>query len=348
MKKITFERFIDQKKPLSHISFIIIALVFVALFSGERGASDFITGKLFFFLLLLIQLEVFIFIARLIFKEINPGTEGKELTKIVLIRFFLFIIICFFAALIIFLFSRYATTLISRGDVSGILKYFLDHEFKTWFKSTLSGLTFGAVIFIVIQWQDALKREQRLREENLVFQNETLKNQINPHFLFNSLNTLSSLMSTQPEIADRFISRLSSIYRYILENSQKDKVPLLTELVFINDYFDLHKVRDGEKIVLKIDTPGADRFEILPVSLQILIENAVKHNIATMERPLLIYISLEDRHVIVRNNLQKMPSQFKTTKIGLRNLAARVKLITGREMKVEESNTDFIVKVPLI
>ena len=95
----------------------------------------------------------------------------------------------------------------------------------------------GAIIFIVLLWQASLKREQKLREEKLIFQNETLKNQVNPHFLFNSLNTLSALVSTQPEVAEEFIHRLSSIYRYILENSSRDRVTLDVELSFIRDYF---------------------------------------------------------------------------------------------------------------
>jgi two-component system LytT family sensor kinase len=348
MKRITLEGFLDQKKPLSHISFIIIALAGVVLFSDERRTSGFITGKLFFFLLILIQLEAFIFIARLIFREVNPGTTGKELTKIVLTRFVLFIVICFFAALIIFLLSRYATTWMSGGDVSGVLNYFLDYEFKTWFISTLGGLTFGAIIFIVIQWQDALRREQKLREQNLIFQNETLKNQINPHFLFNSLNTLSSLIGNKPDMAEMFIYRLSSIYRYILENSQKDKVQLTSELAFISEYFNLQRIRDEEKIKLTIDTPEAEKFEILPVSLHILIENAIKHNKATRGNPLEISIFIEGQMIVVKNNLQRMTTQIKSTGIGLKNLSERVRLITGNELKIYELNDFFIVKLPLL
>jgi LytS/YehU family sensor histidine kinase len=209
-------------------------------------------------------------------------------------------------------------------------------------------LSFGALIFLIIQWLDALKRERKLKEENLIFQNETLKNQVNPHFLFNSLNTLSSLIAAKPETAEWYINRLSSIYRYILENSQKDKVPLQAELVFINDYFDLHRIRDEEKILFSIQAPDADRYGILPVSLQILIENAIKHNMATREKPLKISIWLENNHVIVKNNLQKMAVQFNSTKIGLKNLAERVRLLTGKVLIVEETNSDYTVKVPLV
>jgi LytS/YehU family sensor histidine kinase len=209
-------------------------------------------------------------------------------------------------------------------------------------------LSVGAVIFIVLLWQTSLKREQKLREEKLIFQNETLKNQVNPHFLFNSLNTLSALVSTQPEVAEEFINRLSSIYRYILENSSKDRVPLAVEISFISDYFYLHKIRDDGKIELEILINDPDNYEILPVSLQILVENAVKHNKATRESPLKISIYIENKHVVVKNNLQKMGVQLPSTKIGLKNLAQRVNLITGKVLIIDETHTDYIVKIPLL
>jgi LytS/YehU family sensor histidine kinase len=295
-----------------------------------------------------VQLEVFIFIAGKIFKDLKTGMTSKEFTRIILLRFVLFYITCFFAALFIFLLFRYAGTRRTGNDFSQVFNNFRIYEFKSWFKSTIAGLSVGALIFLVIQWQDALKREQKLREENLVFQNETLKNQVNPHFLFNSLNTISSLVQTQPETAEKFINNLSSVYRYILENSQKDKVPLHSELDFIAGYFNLHKIRDEEKIMLNVDVLDEDKFEILPVSLQSLIENAIKHNLATRDNPLRISIYIEDQFIVVRNNLQKKATQLESTKIGLKNLAERVRLITGRVLIIEETNSDFIVKIPLM
>ena len=217
-----------------------------------------------------------------------------------------------------------------------------------WIKTTLGGLSFGAVIFILIQWQDALTREQKLREENLIFQNETLKSQVNPHFLFNSLNTISSLIHTQPEAAEQFINNLSSVYRYILENGQKDTVPLQSELNFITGYFNLHKVRDEEKILLDINTPDCGQFRILPVSLQILLENAIKHNIAARENQLRITIYIEDQHIVVKNNLQRKATQMESTNQGLTNLAERVRLHAKTDLIIEETNDYFTVKLPLI
>jgi hypothetical protein len=204
------------------------------------------------------------------------------------------------------------------------------------------------IIFFYLLWSKSVLREQKLREENLIFQNQTLKNQINPHFLFNNLNTLSSLIHTQTEIAEKFISRLSSIYRYILENSHKDKVPLLSELAFINDYFFLYKIRDEDKIQLSIDLEDPDNYEILPVSLQLLTENAIKHNMATRENPLKISIYRDNQYIVVKNNLQKMTAGIESTKTGLKNLNERIKLLTGKELVIDETKSEYTIKVPLI
>ncbi len=265
-----------------------------------------------------------------------------------LTRFALFLSACFVTALIAILVYLYIGQLIAGGSLAHVAYDFFHVRFSTWFKPTIIGLLCGAVIFIIILWQDTLKREQKLREENLIFQNETLKNQINPHFLFNSLNTLSSLIITQPELAERFISRLSSIYRYILENISKDTITLPSELSFITGYFELHKIRDEEKILLSIQIPNADKFKILPVSLQILVENAIKHNKATREYPLMISIFVEADQIVVKNNLQRMATQIKSTGIGLKNLTNRVKLISGRDLMIEETNSYYQVKLPLL
>ncbi len=347
MKKLTLENFVDQRKPLSHFLYIMITLVAVVFISLKNGNAFTFSNKIFFFLLGLIQLEVFILVAKKIFGEVDTKVTGKEFTKIILRRFFLFITICFLAALIIILLFESVFTLIKGGDLSAVPHNFFDNEFRNWFKSTLGGLTFGAIIFIIIQWQDALKREQKLREENLVFQNETLKSQVNPHFLFNSLNTVSSLIQSDPEKAEQFINNLSSVYRYILENSRKDKVPVQSELELLNRYFDLHRIRDEEKISLIIDYSNADNFQILPVSLQILLENAIKHNLSTRENPLRISVSFEDQYVVMVNNLQKKATLIKSTGTGLKNLAERVRLITGKVLIIEENNKYFIAKIPL-
>jgi sensor histidine kinase YesM len=320
----------------------------VAFASLKTGMAESLTDKLQFFLILIIQLELFIFIASLIFTELPSDIKSKEFTKIILSRFFLFLVICFIAAFMIFIGTRFISAALNDIDTENLWENITRQEFGNWTKSTLKGLLVGAIIFVIIQWQDALKREQKLREENLIFQNETLKSQVNPHFLFNSLNTLSSLIKYDPETAESFTVRLASIYRYILDKSRGDKTLLEEELSFIGDYFYLHSVRDEGKIQLKISVPGQEKFYILPVSLQSLVENAIKHNIATRENPLIIEVFMEDDNIVVRNNLQKMATTHKTTGTGLKNLAERVRINTGKNIIIEEKKDFYMVKIPLI
>jgi sensor histidine kinase YesM len=348
MKKLSHEYILDQRKPVSHILFIIIGIVTVTVVSLKDGTLNSLSDKIRLFLLLIIQLEIFLLIAGKLFKGLRVGLTRSEITGIIVTRFVLFIIACFTAALIIYLTFRISEALVYGDDIDDALKNIFVNEFGSWFKSTLGGLTFGAVIFIVIQWQDALQREQKLREENLIFQVETLKNQINPHFLFNSLNTLSSLISSNPDNAEKFIGRLSSIYRYILENSKKNKVSLVGELAFIKDYFFLHQIRDEDKIMLESKVYAPEKYDILPVSLQILVENAINHNMATRENPLRILIYDEADFIVVKNNLQKKTIPVKSTQTGLKNLSERVKIVTGRSILIEETNSHFLVKIPLL
>ncbi len=348
MKSINLNTVFDQHRIHSHIAMLLITLLLVVflIISGNPSTSfRELTGTA---ILVFVYMEVFIFLSRKIFKNLGTDTTSNLFIRNILSRFALFYVACFLASMVIFILFRYFEYLILKQDTSHIIQIFFQSEFNAWFRSIISGLSFGAILFLFIQWMDALKKARKLNEENLIFQNETLKSQINPHFLFNSLNTLSSFIHTKPEVAELFINRLSSIYRYILENSSKNEVPLSAELSFILNYFELHKIRDEEKITLTIDIPDPDRYLIIPVSLQILIENAIKHNMATREKPLHISIYIEEGQIIVKNNFQKMALQLESPKIGLKNLAERVKLITGKPLNIEKTNSDFIVKVPLI
>ena len=348
MGTMSLETLLRKKSWRLHSIILLFSLVVIVLFS-VFGTDPFNTeDQVSLFILLVIQLELFILLAVKLFRDIKPGHERKELTRILLSRFALFMIICFVIALVIVIVFICIRSVIHGKDVINAIEGFFSVKFAEWVKETIGGLLFGASIFIFIQWQDALKREQKLREENLIFQNETLKTQINPHFLFNNLNTLSSLIATRPEVAETFIKRLSSIYRYIIENSTKDRVPLDAELLFISDYFFLYRIRDEEKIRLEIEIKNSDSFFIIPVSLQVLVENAIKHNKATREEPLQISVYLEDQNVVVKNNLQRMATQISSTGIGLKNLTERVKLIFGKEIIIEESNDFFTVKIPLL
>ena len=237
--------------------------------------------------------------------------------------------------------------LFGNQNFSDVLQHFVQRDLINFLISWLIGISIGSLVFFYSEWNDSLKREQKLKEEKLIFQYETLKNQVNPHFLFNSLNTLSSLVSKDAELSQKFISGFSSIYRYILENSNVELINLSKEIAFIEDYFFLQKIRDNGKIDLYLDLKDVDKYEILPISLQLLVENALKHNAATKESPLKIKIYLKDDYVIVENNLQPKMRPGPSSKIGLKNLKERVKLMMNKEISVVSSDGLFIVKMPL-
>ncbi len=342
------EYILDQRKWGLHVVIAVFALLVVTGYSVFKSGEANFEDMLSLFILLVIQLELFMTVAIRLFRDVKPGGDRRLITRTLLSRFALFLVICFIIALIILFCSLITASLIHGLDPVEEIRKYIPSKFSGWLKGTAGGLLFGAAIFIYVQWQDALKREQKLREQNLIFQNETLKTQINPHFLFNNLNTLSSLIISNPVDAEIFTSKLASIYRYIIENSNKDRVSLKAELEFITEYFYLYRIRDEEKIRLDIEIGNTDNLSIIPVSLQVLVENAIKHNKATRDEPLNIKVTREGDTIVVANKLQRMASRIRSTGIGLKNLSERVRLLTGKEVVVEETTDMFIVKVPLI
>lgn len=300
-----------------------------------------------FFLVLFLQLEVFVYVGTTLFRN-RPGTSAREITLNTFMRFFIFYITCLLAALAIQLLVKTIMQLGQHESAFIPVIHFFRYNLKQWAIITNGGLVLGGITFFILQWQDSLKREQELTQENLVFQYETLKSQVNPHFLFNSLNTLQTFIRNKPGVAEEYVSKLASIYRYITDKGDENEVTIGEELAFVEDYFYLQKLRDEDKISLKAH-PGIDVHRyILPVSIQILIENAFKHNIATEEHPLDIDIFYEDDAILVKNNLQRTNSIEPSKKTGLTNLNKRYKLITGREIEVHEDMSYFTVKVPVV
>jgi len=330
-----------------HIKLISVSAALILIVSLLQSSPVFSEGHIVGFILILLQVEFFTWLGVSLFRSL-PGESGKDVTRKILKRFIWFYLICFVAAAIIFTLVTAGLFLWHGDSLSGLFPHLIHQELKGWLIGTNFGLLGGTLIFFYIQWNDAMKREQKLREENLIFQNQTLKNQVNPHFLFNSLNTLSSLVNTNPELAEQFTDKLAQIYRYILENSPRDSVLLSEELAFIEDYFYLHKIRDEDKIELNIDIPDTDGYSILPVSLQLLIENALKHNMATRENPLRITLLLKDKSIAVSNNKQPMATLPHSVGTGLKNLAERVRLSTGKELIIENNRETFTVKIPLM
>jgi len=334
----------DKRVHLVIAGFSVLMVIVISLFNRSALISE---NALFMLLLTFFQLEVFIGLGRRMF-QFTPGDTPREITRNIVLRFLLYYLICFFIAGLIFITLLAFTFIRNDLPLDELLPHFLKHEMKQWLISTNAGLTLGAFVFFLIQWQDALKREQRLREEKLAFQFETLNNQVNPHFLFNSFNTLASFVGTQPEMAEKYVHKLASIYRYITTNTSRNSIALNEEIQFVRDYFYLHKLRDEEKIELRLMLPDDTTHRIIPVSLQILIENALKHNMASKAYPLVVEVYLENHHIVVRNNLQKISTLDTSLKKGLTNLDERIYLSTGKRIEINEDKQYYSVKVPLL
>lgn len=190
----------------------------------------------------------------------------------------------------------------------------------------------------------------KLQKENLQSQFEVLKQQVNPHFLFNSLNVLSSLIKIDPDLAELFTEKLSKVYRYVLENKEKDLVTLSTELDFLTAYLFLIDIRFSGKIVvnIKIDKKYLDNF-ILPIAVQMIIENAIKHNTYSKAQPLRIDIFVDKQHQLnIINNLRARETKLISTGVGLENITRRYALISDREPEFTKTEEQYIVRLPLL
>lgn len=189
----------------------------------------------------------------------------------------------------------------------------------------------------------------RLQKENLQSQFEVLRQQVNPHFLFNSLNVLTSLIKLEPDLAEKFTEHLSKVYRYVLENKDKDLVKLRTELEFLEAYIFLLNIRFMDKIIIEVDIDENNKdLMILPLALQLLIENAIKHNTMSKKNPLDIRIFIEDGNILnVVNNLQERESHMVSTGLGLKNIEHRYKLLELPTPEFIKTETRFIARVPL-
>lgn len=197
-------------------------------------------------------------------------------------------------------------------------------------------------------WRISLQAEEALKQEAVSLQYKVLSNQVNPHFLFNSLNVLSSLINLDKDRAQTFVGKLSNFYRDLLAVRSKEIVTLKEEVDFVNQYLDLQQERFGQNIVVNIQTDNLNNHQIIPMTLQMLVENAIKHNQINKENTLGIKIYLQNNYLIVENTFKPYLSPVEGEKLGLKNLSERYKFLTDRTLEVEKAQDKFIVKVPLL
>ncbi|GAA4467576.1 histidine kinase [Nibrella saemangeumensis] len=249
--------------------------------------------------------------------------------------------------------------------ISGISKLivtgaaFTFEPFSLYFSSSFffSALIIGAheVLYNFYELRRLDQEREALKKAHLQSQFDSLKTQVNPHFLFNSINTVLSLIHTAPAKAETFLIELSSVYRYLLQTSENELATLQQELQFTQSYFHLLKMRFGEAIRLDVTINPEWMNYLLPsLTLQLLLENAVKHNIVSLSRPLTISLQTQqdpagDRVFLrVQNNLQRKPLAVASSRMGLTNILAKFRLLNQNEVIITDQDGHFTVILPLL
>lgn len=205
-------------------------------------------------------------------------------------------------------------------------------------------------VFLYDRLKQSILEKEQIKQDHIQSQLEGLKAQVNPHFLFNSLNTLTYIIPEAPEKAVTFVQKLSKVYRYILEIREKKLIPLSEELEFLKAYMFLLKERFGENLHFDIRvSPDDYQDQIVPLALQILFENAIKHNIISAQKPLTVEVFItDDEHLCVRNNLQKKKQTMNSTHLGLQNIKNRYAFFTDKAVIILQDEQYFKVCLPLI
>lgn len=225
-------------------------------------------------------------------------------------------------------------------------------EFANEFRAVITAGILLLLIFLLDTSQKLLKtntENQRLQLENSLAKFEMLKQQVNPHFLFNSLNILKTMVKSADAKAEEFIIRLSEFYRSTLLTNAQDQVTLEEELRVIEHYIFMLKARFEEKLLVEERiAPGHLKYRLPPFTLQLLIENCIKHNVVSEEKPLHIELFTEDTALVVRNNLQQKRSVEAGSRTGLQNISRRMEILTGKAIQIEQTATHFTVRLPLI
>ena len=235
---------------------------------------------------------------------------------------------------------------------NSFLQYWQDERIENFYFGIWASLTVVIsihVIYFYNKYQKTKVKESQIVAKNESAKFESLKNQLDPHFLFNSLNVLTSLIGENAGQAEKFTTKLSKVYRYVLEQKDKDLISLEEELKFAKSYMQLLQMRFEEAIEYSIPEEVSNPdLKIVPLSLQLLLENAVKHNVITSSSPLQIRIYEAGGYLCVENTVNPKASLEKSTKVGLKNITQRYELVSSNKVVIENDNKIFKVKLPLL
>ena len=206
----------------------------------------------------------------------------------------------------------------------------------------------NAIVFFMNKSKKADLEKEMLLKESAEARFAALRNQINPHFLFNSFNVLSTLVHKNPETASKFIEQLSKVYRYLLSNQNNRVVTLQQELDFLDAYIYLLKIRFGNNLNINNEIDSQESLHIAPATLQMLIENAIKHNIVSKSKPLNIHLYKNGKYFVIENDVQLKAVKEDSTNTGLSNIRQRYNYLCGKDTVIVNSNGKFTVKIPVL
>ena len=331
------------------IAFIIGCIIYVIaeLISGDNFEYnnlnnfliDFGLTQLYTFVLSYANTLYFEYVKKLHFnsydviKRIIYGISGATiitLTAIFFLRMFVSVVI----------YSMPFEAFINKESWAG-------YSFGLWI--TLTIISCFYIIYFYNRYQKNKIKEQKVIAGAASAKFYALKNQLDPHFLFNSLNVLTSLIEENPEAAQKFTTSLSKVYRYVLEQKSKELVTVDEELNFARTYMSLLKTRFEDSIIFEIpDRASNPESKVVPLSLQLLLENAVKHNMVTSSKPLHIKIYEDKGHLVVMNNLQPKQIVKKSSGVGLENIKQRYSLLSDRKVIINQRAKDFAVAIPML
>jgi len=322
---------------------IIAALII--LFSKDPWIALPLNLKLIKFLKNAFFITIYWETNRMIFLYLrNKYPRPNDFIKKVIAQGIIFVVYILIVALVI----DAADRLIPDPDPETFWQSYLEIVKKSGFLLAIITICYECAYFFG-KWEHTLYESERLQKESLLSQFELLKNQISPHFLFNSLNALITLVPEDPKLSVIFIQKLSNVYRHVLNYNEKQMIKLSEELEFLRDYIFLFEMRFGENLRVEYRLSEIQEdVQIVPFTLQMLVENAIKHNIISHKKPLHILISMEDDSITVLNNLQIKTSGVESTHTGLQNITNRYKLLTNKAVAVVISQQEFSVSLPLL
>jgi two-component system LytT family sensor kinase len=322
---------------------ILLGIVIVTLFM--RGALDsienFLFGLLWAFILSVTQWAGLVLINYLIDLRIKWIEQPVFRSVVGLITLIVYSLFAFVTVQFTMLFIRYN---IVPADAWQSISHSIIYPLLISF---IISIIFTAIGFFKA-WRKALVDAGEMKAEMLAYKYEALRNQLNPHFLFNSFNVLSDLVYSDQKMALKFIHQMSDLFRYVLDSRDKELVLLTEEVEFIRSFIYLLKTRFENKLDIVIDLPVLPDEYIVPMTLQLLVENAVKHNEVSEAYPLIISISRRTDYLQVENTMQKKNADVDSKNTGLKNIIQQFSFFTDKPIEIDSSNGKFRVCVPIL